>query len=188
VQVDDDNHRPAKRIRGNAGPPRPGYAALAAAILAALAALAILLAALSATVWSDEPGPQTAIEVPSAAPASSHPATASAVGCAVETAEFVAFARARAGAQAATLDSLTLVCWEPAGQLRADSSYAADVNATSAPMTWLCATMSAYITHTGRAWQGFTVYSTHRITPGRPMLTGRTPGGTCTNPQHQPGG
>ena len=52
-------------------------------------------------------------------------------------------------------------------------------------MTWLCATLSAFITHTGRAWQGFTVYSTRSVTLGMSLLASRTAGGTCYNSQHQ---
>jgi hypothetical protein len=140
VQVDDENHRPAKGIRGNAGRPRPGYATIVAAILAALAALAILLAALSATVWSDEPGPQTAIEAPSAGPPAVTPRQPP--RAAPTTQPSSSRSPVRAPVPGRDPRHLTLVCWEPAGQLRADSSYSADANATSAPMTWLCATMS----------------------------------------------
>ena len=86
------------------------------------------------------------------------------------------------------LDTVTLVCWEPTGQLRAETSLAADINATSASMTWLCATLSAFITDTRRAWRGFTVYSTHSATFGKALLTGTRPGRTCINPEHQTSG
>ena len=56
--------------------------------------------------------------------------------------------------------SVSTVCWEPTGELRVGAAYAADVNPASAPMTWLCATLSGFIDGSGRTWQGFTVYST----------------------------
>jgi len=68
------------------------------------------------------------------------------------------------------------VCWEPTGQLRAEAGLAADVEPGSAPMRAVCTALSDFVAGSGREFKGFTVYSTHRITPGLAMLTSSQPG------------
>ena len=165
----------------NTGQTRTGCLAIGVAF----AVLLVLLGALAASellgLWSDEPeagaGPGTSAGATSAA----SPAAA----CTDDTAAFRGFAGPRAGTQAAVLDSLTLVCWQPSGELRVEARYPADVNATSASMRWLCATLSAFVAGTDRTPRGFAVYSTHPATPGRPFLVARAGDSGCANPQHR---
>ena len=167
-----------------AGTKRTGCIAIAVVFVVLLVILGALGLNALLGVWSDEPEPtgQAASEVsggtatPSVIP--------SAGGCLDDTAAFRAFAGSRPDTQAAVLGRVTLVCWEPDGALRAEATYPGDINATSAPMTWLCRTFSGFVTDKGRPWHGFTVYSTNPATPGRPFLTGRTAGGACDNPLH----
>jgi len=137
---------------------------------------------------SDEPAGsgQAASDVPAGAATPS--AAASTGGCLDDTGAFRAFAASRPDTQAAVVERVTLVCWEPDGALRAEATYPADVNATSAPMTWLCRTFSGFVADSGRPWRGFTMYSTSPLTPGKPFLTARAAGGACDNPQHRSGG
>ncbi len=171
-----------------AGRIKPGCLVIAAVFVLLLVLLGALAVSSLLEVWSHEPGPTAQTSQNAASDRADGSAAASPTGCDDDTAGFDAFARPRAGTQTAVLDVVTLVCWEPTGQLRAEARLAADINATSAPMTWLCATLSAFITDTGRAWRGFTVYSTHSATLGKPLLTGITAGRTCTNPQHRASG
>lgn len=73
------------------------------------------------------------------------------------------------------------VCWEPSGALRAEATASADIEPGSAPMRAVCTALSDFVTGSGKAWNGFTVYSTHRFTPGRAMLISRQPG-VCGRP------
>jgi hypothetical protein len=171
-----------------AGRIKPGCLVIAVAFVVLLVLLGALSVSALLEAWSHEPGPAAQTGLNAASDRADGSAGASPTGCDDDTAGFDAFARPRAGTPMAVLDTVTLVCWEPTGQLRAEARFAADINATSAPMTWLCATLSAFITDTGRAWRGFTVYSTHSATPGKPLLTGMTAGRSCTNPQHQTSG
>jgi hypothetical protein len=121
---------------------------------------------------TSSPGP-----TPSASPSPS---------CADDLAGFQGYANSRPDVQANVVTSVSTVCWESTGELRVEAAYTADVNPTSAPMTWLCTTLSGFIDGSGRTWQGFTVYSTRAPTQGRAMLTGRTAGGPCVNPRQPP--
>jgi hypothetical protein len=112
------------------------------------------------------------------------PRTTAVATCADATAAFRSFAGPRPGMSATVLDRVTSVCWEPTGQLRADATYVADVNATSPPLAALCKALSDFVTDSGRQWKGFTVYSASQLTPGKAFLVGATEGGACTNPQH----
>ena len=180
---------PARRIAGAlAGRIKPGCVGIAVVFVLLLVLLGALSVNALLEVWSHEPGPTAQASQNAASDRADGSTGASPTGCDDDTAGFFAFARPRAGTQAAVLGAVTLVCWEPTGQLRAEASFTADINATSAPMTWLCATLSAFITGTSRAWQGFTIYSTHSATPGKPLLTGMAAGGRCTNPQHRTSG
>ena len=162
-----------------AGRPSRGCLAIAAVFVLLLVMLGALAFDELLAVFSpeDEAGAQTESSTPAAG-------TPSAGGCLDDTGAFRTFAGSRPDAQPAVLDHVTLVCWQPTGELRAEATYAADINATSAGMTWLCRTLSGFVTGSGRTWQGFTVYSTSSATRGTPFLAGRTEGGTCDNPLH----
>jgi hypothetical protein len=154
-------------------------------------ALLVLLGGLGIFLLGGRSGddPPPAPNNPGAAPASSGsagpPASAAApAGCADTTAAFRAFAGPRPGMSSEILDRVTSVCWEPTGELRAEATYAADVNATFGQIVTLCRTLSDFIAGSGRPWRGFTAFSTHRLTPGWEFLTATTQGGRCTNPQH----
>jgi hypothetical protein len=155
------------------------------AIGVAFVALLVLLGAVSVSVllglWSDEPE-LGASAPPTGGPSPTGPAP---TGCADDTAAFRAFADPDVRANARVLDSVTLVCWQPSGELRVEARYPADVNAESASMTWLCGTLSGFVADTGRTPRGFTVYSVHPATPGRPFLVAGAQDRTCTNPQHR---
>ena len=132
----------------------------------ALALLALFGIAVSLffLVIDDSPSPPPPPDAPSSGPP--------AAGCEDATAAF----RASGGT-----DLVQRVCWEPTGSLRAQASPSADVEPGSPPMRAVCSALSAFVTGSGRAWNGFTVYSTHRFTPGRPMLTSSQPG-VCGRP------
>lgn len=167
------------RPRPDAGRVNTGCAVIIAVVFVLfLVLLGVLSVGSLLGVWE---APPPSDQGTSAGRTSAPPAT-SPSGCEDETAGFRDFARPRAGTQGAVLYRVTLVCWEPAGTLRAETSYSADINITSVPMTWLCATISEFITASGRAWQGFTVVSTHQATPGWTVLASSTPGGACTRP------
>ena len=73
------------------------------------------------------------------------------------------------------------VCWEPTGRLRAEAGLPADIEPGSAPMRALCTALSDFVAGSGKGWKGFTVYSTHRLSPGKAMLTSSQPG-QCGRP------
>jgi hypothetical protein len=154
--------------------------------------LAVLLGALGITLWLTRSGEQRppAADNPAAAPGSTPPAASASAGpaapadCGQTTAEFKTFAGPRPGMSAEILDRVTSVCWQPTGELRADATYPADVNATFGQVVTLCRALSDFITGSGRPWRGFTAYSTHQLTPGWEFLTAANPAGPCTNPQH----
>ena len=156
---------------------------------AAFVLLLVILGALGLSallgLWSDEPPPVAEQTAPNPDPTSAPPGPSTAAACRDDAAAFRAYARPKLGSQVALLERVTAVCWEPAGRLRVEIEYAADVNATSAPMTSLCTTLSGFITEADRPWKGFTVYSTHTFTPGRPLLAGSTPDGKCVNPSQR---
>jgi hypothetical protein len=104
-------------------------------------------------------------------------------GCQDDLSGFQAFAGPQSGPRRSTLDSVTLVCWEPTGALRVESKLSPDINVNAESVTWLCQTLAGQISRSGRPWKGFTVYSKHPAFDGQPMLAGRTPGGACTKPQ-----
>jgi hypothetical protein len=118
------------------------------------------------------------------APSTTTTGTTPAPECVDDTAAFRTFAGPQSGPRGAALASVTRVCWEPTGALRVESRLSIDVNASSTPMTVLCRKLSDYISQAGRPWRGFTVYSKHPAFDGQPLLSGRTPGGACTKPQH----
>lgn len=171
-----------------AGTKRTGWIAIAVVFVVLLVVLGAVGFTVLRGVWSNESAVtgQAGPDVPGGAATAS--ATASAGGCLDDTAAFRVFAGSRPDTQAAVLERVTLVCWEPDGALRAEATYPGDINATSAPMTWLCRTFSGFVTDSGRPWHGFTVYSTNPVTPGKAFLTARTAGGACDNPLHRAGG
>jgi hypothetical protein len=73
------------------------------------------------------------------------------------------------------------VCWEPTGHLRVESGLAPDAEPGSAGVRTMCTALSDFVTGSGKAWKGFTVYSTHRLSPGRAILTSSQPG-QCARP------
>jgi len=110
------------------------------------------------------------------------PSTVPEAGCRDDLAAFQAFAGAQAGPRGAALASITLVCWEPSGALRVESTLSPDITVNSDSISWLCQTLSGHIEESGRPWQGFTVYSRHPAFDGQPILAGHAPDGTCTEP------
>ena len=152
------------------------------AIGVAFTVLLVLLGALSVSVllglWSDEP--------PASPPqgAENRLSASAAPPCTQEIMAFKGFARSRSDVQTAVLDAVTLVCWQPSGELRVEARYPADINASSASMRWLCATLAEFAASADRAARGFTVYSTHAATQGRAFLVGNVQDRACTNPQH----
>ena len=117
-------------------------------------------------------------------PPADQPRTTAVATCADATGAFRTFAGPRPGMSPTVLNRVTSVCWEASGRLRADATFVADVNATSAPIAALCKALSDFVADSGRQWKGFTVYSTSQLTPGKEFLVGATEGGACTNPQH----
>jgi hypothetical protein len=78
-------------------------------------------------------------------------------------------------------DVVRRVCWEPTGQLRAEADLPADIEPRSAPMRAACTALSEFVAASGRDWKGFTVYSTHRFSPGQAMLAS-SEAGRCARP------
>ena len=150
--------------------------------------LLVLLGALGLSyllgAWSDEGTPSARNDAGQGRSTPSPSASPTGAACEDATAAFRTFAGPRPG-MSAVLERVTSVCWEPGGELRAEAAYAADINATSAPMASLCRALSEFVTGSGRTWRGFTVYSTSQVTAGKPFLAGPTEGGPCTNPQHR---
>lgn len=168
------------------GRPSGGCLAIAAVFVLLLVLLGAVAIGELLSVFSTEDEPAAQSET--SAPGTGTPPATTAGGCLDDIAAFRTYAGARADAQPAVLDHVTLVCWQPAGELRAEATYAGDINATSAGMVWLCRALSGFVTGSGRTWHGFTVYSTSAATPGRAFLAGPTEGGACTNPLHAAGG
>lgn len=108
----------------------------------------------------------------SVSPSSVPSASAQPVACEDATAAF----RASGGSEL-----VQRVCWEPTGQLRAEAGFAVDAEPGSAPMRAVCTALSDFVGGSGKEWKGFTVYSTHRLSPGQAVLTSRQQG-QCVRP------
>jgi hypothetical protein len=104
--------------------------------------------------------------------ATSQPSSATPAGCEDATAAF----RAAGGSQL-----VQRVCWEASGHLRAEAGFSVDAEPASPPMRTICTALSDFAAGSGKAWQGFTVYSTHQLSPGRAILTSSQPG-QCARP------
>jgi hypothetical protein len=130
----------------------------------------------------DDPDPPQAGPSVAGSP-SAPPATSAPAGCADATADLRGFARDRAGERERfVVEAITRACWDASGELRAGLDIPADVEAGSAPMRWLCGTLTDFVADSGRPWAGFTATSSSRLTPDRPLLVKAEPDGACTRP------
>jgi hypothetical protein len=125
----------------------------------------------------DEPPTTAGPSAASAGPATSAPAAR----CEDATAALRDFARGQAGGREEfVVEAITGACWDASGELRADLDVPADIEARSAPMRWLCGTLSDFVAGSGRPWEGFTAKSSSRLSPGRTLLVGSEPDAACT--------
>jgi len=100
---------------------------------------------------------------------------AAADGCAAATDAFHRRYDGAKGVGGALVGKVERACRRPDGSLRFEADLAADLALAWPPTRVLCTALSDFVASGGRTWNGFTVYSTHRLSPGDVVLIAAEP-------------